>query len=706
MPDAKANSTPDTTKLFINRELSWLEFNDRVLQEGLAPELPLMERLKFLSIVSSNLDEFFLIRVAGLTQLRATGSRRKDPSGMTARQQLRAISERVHRMMAEQSAGIADVLAALSDKGVALLRRHEWSPQQAEFLKVYFQRELAPILTPLAPGKLESVPLLPSLQLNVGVVLAGSQGQDEPAIVVMPVPTGSSRFVALPAIGRTELAPLEDVIAANADTMFPSRTVLATTVFRITRDADVAIDEDEAGDILHVVEQAIQDRRRREAVRLEISANPHDAVRAWLSDLLDVTDEAVYEIDGLLDAAALMEVASRRGAESLHDPEWSPQPPQDLVGADDLWSAIRARDVLLLHPYESFDPVVELVDLAADDANVRAIKQTLYRTSGQSPIIQALERAALAGKQVTVLVELKARFDESRNVEWARRLENAGCHVIYGVAGYKTHAKALLVVRQEGGVVRRYVHLSTGNYNDKTARLYSDIGLLTAEPEIAAEVSAFFNLVTGGSDATELTKLTMAPTGMRRRFHDLIEREIDVSTPGQPGLIMAKVNSLEDPDICLALARAGQAGVNVMLNVRGICCLRPGVKGLSENVEVVSIVDRFLEHARVFYFRNGGHEEVYLGSADWMGRNLDKRLELLFPVLDPDLRRRIVGYLEIYFADNLKARRLLADGTYEPIRRPGKAIRSQLELYQGAVAAVKRARQSTVRFRPLRRPES
>jgi polyphosphate kinase len=646
-----------------------------------------MERLQFLSIVSSNLDEFFLIRVAGLTQVRAAGLRRRDPSGMTARQQLRAISERVHRMVAEQSAGIAEVLAALGDKGVALLRRHEWSPQQAEFLKAYFEKELAPILTPLAPGKPEAVPLLPSLQLNVGVILAGPGDEAEPTIVVIPVPSGSSRFVALPASGRTELAPLEEVISVNAETLFPNHTVVATTVFRITRDADVAIDEDEAGDILEVVEQAIQDRRRRTAVRLEISANPHGAVRAWLAEILGVTDEEVYEIDGLLDAAALMEVASRHGPESLHDADWPPQPPQGLVGAEDLWSAIRARDVLLTHPYESFDSVVELVDLAADDANVRAIKQTLYRTSGDSPIIQALERAALAGKQVTVLVELKARFDESRNVEWARRLENAGCHVIYGVAGYKTHAKALLVVRQEGGVVRRYVHLSTG-------------------PEIAAEVSAFFNLVTGGSDATELTRLTMAPTGMRRRFHDLIEREIDVSTPGQPGLIMAKVNSLEDPDICLALARAGQAGVKVMLNVRGICCLRPGVKGLSENVDVVSIVDRFLEHARVFYFRNGGHEEVYLSSADWMGRNLDKRLELLFPILDADLRRRIVGYLEVYFADNLKARRLLADGTYEPIRRPGKAVRSQLELYQGAVAAVKRARQSTVRFRPLRRPES
>ena len=698
--------TPDLSdpSLYINRELSWLEFNGRVLAEGLSPELPPLERLKFLAIVSSNLDEFFLIRVAGLMQLRAAGSAKRDASGLTVREQLDAISARAHQMVAQQTSGIAEVLGLLREHGMVVLSPADWTAAQSEFLQTHFREDVGPVLTPLAVQQLDPMPLLPGMCLHVALVLAGQTPDDEPTLVVLPVPGQLARFVTVPGAEGTHLALLEDVIAAHAGQLFPDGNILAAASFRITRDADVAIDDD-AGDLLEAVQEAIQARRRRHAVRLVISADPHPHLRRWLLENLDLTEADVYEISGMLDAAALMELANRQGYEDLKNIDWPPQPPRDLIGSEDIFQTIRTQDVLLNHPYESFDPVVQLVAEAAEDPNVLAIKQTLYRTSGDSPIVQALQTAAESGKQVTVLVELKARFDESRNVDWARRLEDAGCHVIYGVAGFKTHAKALLIVRREAGVIRRYVHLSTGNYNDKTARLYCDIGLMTAEADLTQDVANFFNLVTGSTEGAEYAKLTIAPTGLRRKFRELIEREIEVSTPEQPGLIVAKVNSLEDADICEALYRASQAGVQIRLNVRGICCLRPGVKGASRNIEVRSIVDRFLEHARVFHFRNGGHEEVYFSSADWMGRNLDKRLELMFPILDPRLRRRVVGWLDMYFADNLKAKRLLKDGSYEPVQAPGKAVRAQLELYQEASDAARAAERMTMRFRPLSGPQ-
>jgi len=390
--------------------------------------------------------------------------------------------------------------------------------------------------------------------------------------------------------------------------------------------------------------------------------------------------------------------------QGLRAGDWFPQEPADLIGAEELWPAIRERDVMLFHPYERFDPVIEMVQNAADDPAVLAIKQTLYRTSGDSPVVRALARAAENGKEVTVLVELKARFDETRNVNWARQLEDAGCHVIYGIAGFKTHAKALLVIRREAGRLRRYVHLSTGNYNDRTARLYSDIGLMTCDGELVSDVAAFFNLLTGLSEAVEWQQLVIAPTDLRTRLKDLIKREIQVSTPDHPGLIMAKINSLEDQDVCRALHEASQAGVDIMLNIRGICCLRPGIKGISERICVRSIVDRYLEHARIFYFANGGHEEVYLSSADWMRRNLDRRLELLFPVRDGRIRRRLVGILKILFKDNVKAWELLRDGRYRRVARKGRAVRAQKAFYEDAVAAVRAAERGTHRFRPRTRP--
>ena len=427
--------------------------------------------------------------------------------------------------------------------------------------------------------------------------------------------------------------------------------------------------------MLHAVEKAVFDRRRRPAVRLIISARPDQRIKSWLTAWLHLGAEEVYEIDGPLDSAALMEIANWPGFDDLRNSDWPPQPPRDLIGAENLWDALQDHDVLLMHPYESFDPVVRLVEQAADDPDVLAVKQTLYRTSGDSPIVRALGRAAQNGKEVTVLVELRARFDEARNVQWARRLEDAGCHVIYGIAGYKTHGKALLIVRRQQQRIQRYVHLATGNYNDRTARLYSDLGLMTTDRDIAADVAAFFNLLTGCSEAVGWLKLCIAPTGLRQRFIDLIEREIQASTPDRPGLIMAKVNSLQETEICRALYRASQAGVKVLLNVRGICCLRPGVFGVPENIEVRSIIDRFLEHARIFYFRNGGHEEVYLSSADWMARNLVKRLEILFPIDDANLRRRLIDILNTCFADNVKSRRLCRDGSYEPVGRDGPRVR-------------------------------
>jgi len=702
-----ANVNIDSPEHYISRELSWLEFNDRVLREGLDGSIPLLERLKFLSIVSSNLDEFFMIRVAGLKQQAAANVRRRDISGLTPHQQLDRIAERTTRMVAEQADAIAQVTAELAKAGVHVLDPSQLTAEQRRFALSYFQAEVLPVLTPLAVEAPDALPALPGLRLMLALRLvpAGNGAADE-RIAVVPVPGGLPRFVALPAETGLHVARLEDLIAAHADELFPGSEVRARLVFRLTRDADVAIQEDAAGDLLEAVEKAVGARGRRSVVRLELSARPDRRLRKWVMNWTGAKARDTYEIGGMLDAAALMELAARPGAEQLAQPDWPPQPPRDLVGTDDLWQTLQEGDVLLLHPYESFEPVVRLVRQAAEDPNVLAIKQTLYRTSGDSPIIAALESAARSGKQVIVLVELKARFDEQRNVDWARRLEEAGALVIYGIAGYKTHAKALLIVRREAHRIRRYLHLSTGNYNDKTARLYSDIGLMTSDNEFTADAAAFFNLLTGVSEAVGWSKLAIAPTRLRRRFIELIEREGQAATADAPGLIIAKTNSLQDKQICQALYRASQAGVEVRLNVRGICCLRPGVKGLSENIEVTSIVDRFLEHARIFYFRNGGHEEVYLSSADWMTRNLDKRLELLFPVTAPPQRQRLIEILKTFLADNVKARRLLPDGTYQRVERTGRRVRAQERFYRDAVEAAHATGQPPERFRPLTRPDA
>ncbi len=687
--------------LYINRELSWLEFNHRVLEEGLDADLPLLERLKFLSIVNSNLDEFFLVRVAGLMRRRVAKARHRDPAGMTAAEQLATIGRRVHRMVEQQAAGVHEVFARLHEHGLHIRGREQWTEEHRKFVRTYFAGELQPILTPLAIGELASGPLLPNLQLHVAALLTGAGER----VVVVPVPSQLPRWIGLPAEEGVHLAPVEDVIAASLGAMFPGAEVVAAAAFRITRDADVILqDDEEIDDLLRAMEEVVLSRRRRDPVRLTVSARADPRLRKWLAGWLKLDEAQVYEVDGPQEAAALMELSVRPGFDELKIDDWQPQVPRDLIGTDDLWDAIQDHDVLLMHPYESFDPVVKLVEQAAEDPQVLAIKQTLYRTSGDSPVVQALARAARNGKEVTALVELKARFDEWRNVNWARRLEDAGVHVIYGVAGFKTHAKALLVVRRQEHI-QRYVHLATGNYNDRTARLYSDFGLMTCDRDLVSDVAAFFNLLTGYSESVGWAKLAVAPIGLLQKFLDLVEREIQASSPDRPGLIMAKTNSLEEPEICRALYRASQAGVKVMLNVRGICCLRPGLAGVSENIEVRSIVDRFLEHARIYYFRNGGHEEVYLSSADWMRRNLKKRLELLFPVTDPGHRRRLIDALRTYFDDNVKAWQLQSDGTYQRVARKGPRVRAQQKFYRDAVSAVREAAHAAPQFRPLTRPK-
>lgn len=704
MPKQDELKSPE---LYLNRELSWLEFNERVMQEGLSDQVPLMERVKFLAIVSSNLDEFFMIRVAGLMHQRSAKVRRRDPAGLTAIEQLHRIAERAHKLVADQTAGICHVLSRLSEHGLRVRERKDWSAAQEKFLRNHFSREILPVLTPLAVQELSPCPLLPSLRLHIGLVLRPSAEEQAEAlekIAVVPVPSQMARFITVPSESGLELARLEDVIAANLDLLFSGCEILATAVFRITRDADIEIQDDDASDLLHVVEQAVVTRRRRSAVRLEVSAEGDSRILDWLKASLELEPEEIYAIGGMLDATALWWIAGRPGFESLKYPDWTPQQPADLIGVDDIWQALQDKDVMLFHPYESFDPVVQLVERAADDPDVLAIKQTLYRTSGDSPIVRALERAAQSGKEVTALVELKARFDEARNVAWARRLEDAGCNVVYGIVGLKTHAKALLIVRRESGRVRRYVHLATGNYNDRTAKIYSDVGIMTSNRDVAADVAAFFNVLTGYSESVGWSKLTCEPGRLKQRFLDLIEREIQVSTPDRPGLIMAKVNSLQDKEVIRALYQASQGGVKVMLNVRGICCLRPGIEGVSQNIEVRSIIDRYLEHARIFYFRNGGHEEVYLSSADWMTRNLEKRLEIIFPVTAANVRRRLIDIVKVYFADSRKAWQLQTDGSWQRVAKKGK-VRAQERFHEQAVEAVQIAEQSLLQFQPLKAPE-
>lgn len=692
----------NSTRYFTNRELSWISFNQRVLELAQRPSLPLLEQLKFLAIFSSNLDEFFMIRVAGLNQQIDAGIRKRGIAGRTPLQQLREISLRVHNLLEEHTATAGRVFEDLRKHGLIILRRSEWSNAQRTYLKDYFEKEVLAVLTPLAVEKLQPCPLLPSLQLNVALTLkAASEDPEACRLLVIPVPDIFPRFLTLASKEGTYLAAIEDVIADNAASLVPGRRVQSVDFFRLTRDADVMVKEDEAGDLLDVIETAVIERRRRIAVRLEISTRASQILRQWLKHEYDLKYMQIYEVDGLQDAKAFWQIVNRTGFDRLRYSDWSAQAPLDLLGFDSIWEAVADHDVMMYHPYESFEPVVKLLQAAAEDSSVLAIKQTLYRTSSDSPIIRAIEQAALNGKEVTVLVELKARFDEAQNVQWARRLEDAGCHVIYGIAGLKTHAKALLIIRREQGRIRRYVHLSTGNYNDKTAKLYSDIGIFSCDSKLATDVASLFNLLTGVSETVGWSKLTIAPVNLKKRFIELIDRETKASSKDRPGLIMAKVNSLQDKEICQALYGASQKGVKILLNVRGICCLKPGIKGISENIEVVSILDRYLEHARIFYFANGGHSEIYLSSADWMTRNLDKRFELLFPIADSAHKKRCKKILDTCFTDNTQSWQLLSNGTYVPVETAKKKVQAQHTFYEEISSGHQKNRQKMPRFRPV-----
>ena len=686
----KSESTP----LFFNRELSWLEFNRRVLEEAMDPSVPLLERLKFLCIVSSNFDEFFQIRVAYVKRQILSGNQVNCPSGLRPSEQLDRIRKEVREIVDLQYRTLyEEILPGLADHGIRYLKPTEWDLKHLEYIETLFERELFPVLTPIRVSPGPSFPAIRNLRLYIAYLLQKEPGVEDgeegnERIALIQVPESFPRIVYLPSEeDKIAFTVLEYVIQKYGERLFPGYQVQDSFVFRVTRDADLGVDEERDDDFIDAMVEVLAQREQSPAVRLSC-VKGSERLRDSIAAMLDLGLPDVYEIPGPLDLGSLMSLVSLSGFESLRDVPWNPLPSPSLPEDEPYWSVLSRTDVLLHHPYESFHHVVTFLNQAATDPDVLSIKITLYRTSFDSPIIQALEQAVRNKKQVTALVELKARFDEERNIEWASRLEKAGVIVIYGVAHLKVHAKALLVVRREGNTVRRYAHLSTGNYNEKTARLYTDIGLLTSREDITYELALFFNAVTGYSAIPNLRRLAMAPTGLKGRLLTLIEREIARTTKESPGLIMAKMNSLADTDIISALYRASQAGVRVLLNVRGICMLVPGVEGLSDRITVVRIVDRFLEHSRIFYFQNGGSEEVYCASADWMNRNLERRIELMFPIDQRELRKRLIQLLKLYFKDNQKASLLLPSGKYAR-KKPEKGdpfIRAQHVLYHEMVA--------------------
>jgi polyphosphate kinase len=650
---------------FINRELSWLAFNERVVEEAADPSNPLLERVKFVAIAVSNLDEFFMVRVAGLVHAVVDGDKTTDAAGLTPARQLDAIQSRAHDMIARiYELANRELLPALRAAGIRVLAWRELPLSTQQALSAYFRDEVLPVLTPLAIDMSRPFPLLTSLSLNLALRLPPSSSDSDPRIAIVQVPQGLTRLVPVAASDRCEFILLEDIIKEHLSDLFPGQTIVESALIRLARDAELELDDEGGRTQLEAVERELRRRRKSDVVRLEVTSDISSELLALISERLDVGPEDVYQINGPLDLRVLMQLVELPGFDTLRDEPHRPVATLESEHRTNLFSVIDEHDLLIHHPYESYDPVLALIDQAASDPAVVAIRQTLYRTSAGSPIIASLQRAAEANKQVTVLVELTARFDEERNITWARALEEAGAHVIYGVRGYKTHAKLCLIVRRTPRGLRRYVHLGTGNYNERTARLYTDFSLLTSSQVFAEDATAVFTALTGYSDPPRLKRLVMAPTALRVRLLKLIDRERRRAEAGQPAEIAAKMNSLTDEEIIVALYRAAESGVSIRLNVRGMCSLRPGVPGLSERIEVVSIVDRFLEHSRIYTFLNGGDQEVYLASADWMNRNLDKRVELMFPVESAEHKAKVLAALNAMFADNVKARSLAPDGTY------------------------------------------
>lgn len=680
---------------FTNRELSWLAFNKRVLSEAKDNHLPLMERLKFLSITASNLDEFFMVRVASLKDQVNAGYTKKDIAGMTSKEQIDAILKETHKFTtAQYNTYNRSFLPSLKKNGLKIVTEFEkLTEEQADYVDNYFQKEVFPVLTPMAVDSSRPFPLIRNRSLNIGALLMDKKKKGTIDFATVQVPSVLPRVVTIPTDGDncTTVILLEQIIEKNIQKLFLNYRVLCQAPFRVMRNADLSIDEDEAADLLIEIEKQLKKRQWGEAIRLEVEDNIDKRLLKTLRKEFDLSEDAIFKINGPLDLTLLMKVYDIEGFDHLKEPKYIPQQPKMLDASRDLFEQIREHDILLHHPYETFDPVVNFVKKAASDPNVLAIKQTLYRVSSHSPIIASLAQAAENGKQVSVLVELKARFDEENNIVWAKKLEKAGCHVIYGLVGLKTHSKITLVVRKEEDEIRRYVHLGTGNYNDSTAKLYTDMGMFTSKTRYGEDATAVFNMLSGYSEPLVWNKLSLAPLWLRGKFLSLIEREKEHAKNGRPARIIAKMNSLCDPGIIEALYDASEAGVEIDLIVRGICCLRAGIKGLSEHIRVRSIVGTFLEHSRIFYFENNGNAEYYMGSADWMPRNLDKRVEILFPIEDPILQEEIYHILHIQLSDTKKAHLLMPDGHYVKVDQRGKTpLNSQLYFCEEAMANAKK----------------
>ena len=703
---------------YVNRELSWLKFDERVLSEARDKSLPLFERLKFLSITSSNLDEFFMVRIASLKDMVNAGYKKKDIAGMTPQEQLGALNEKTHAFCEKQYTTYnRSLLPKLSEAGLEIVTFNSLSEKEEEFLEEYFHKNVYPVLTPMAIDSSRPFPLIQNKTLNIAALIK-SRNKDkkekkEYDIATVQVPSVLPRVILLPQKDgpkrKCRVILLENVIEHYLDVLFLNHEIICSASYRIMRNADLSIDEDDAEDLLKEIEKSLKMRQWGEVIKFEYEERMDKRLVKYLKKQFKVHSCDMYAFNGPLDLTFLMKCYGIEGFEDLKEAPYIPQKNKKLRADKNIFNQIRKGDVLLHHPYESFDPIVAFIKQAAEDENVLAIKQTLYRVSGHSPIIAALAQAAENGKQVTVLVELKARFDEENNINWARKLEKAGCHVIYGLVGLKTHCKIALVVRREADGIRRYVHLGTGNYNDSTAKLYTDTGMFTCRNAVGEDATAVFNMLSGYSEPANWNQLIVAPIWMKKRFLEMIARETQNAKEGKPAKIIAKCNSLCDRKIILALYEASCAGVQIDLIVRGICCLVAGKPGVSENIRVRSIVGTFLEHARIFYFYNDGNEEVYMGSADWMPRNLDRRVEIVFPVEAPDLKEKAKHILDVQLRDTLKAHCLLEDGTYRKVDRRGKeAVEAQKTFCEEAIAAANESKEKVRKkrtFDPLFSPQ-
>lgn len=677
----KSNVQEQVTSRYLNRDLSWIEFNRRVLEEAQDEETPLLEKGKFLAISASNLDEFMSVRVAGLRELQKSGYTKRDFTGYTPSGLLRRVMKRTSGFVGEQYKTYRDFHRQLVKEGIRIQSCEELNQTQTKAMDHYYHESVYPVLTPMAIDQARPFPLVNSLTLYLAVVLTRQEGGSEEPLhfAIVRVPSNLSRLVPVPMRGKNKYSfiLLEDLIKQHIHTLFSGYTPLSVHSFRLTRNSDLSLDEEGAEDLLEEVEKEVRKRRWGAPVRLEVEKNIHPYALEQLIEEFEIAN-SVFEIEGIMDLSCLMKLPELlRDHNHLKYPEMQAAYPKELVEAESLFDVLRSQDVLIYHPYESFEAVNDFIMEAAEDPQVLAIKITLYRVSGNSLLVRALERAAEEGKQVTVALELKARFDEERNIAWARRLEKAGCHVVYGLVGLKTHAKITQIVRQEENGLRRYIHVGTGNYNENTAKFYTDVGLFTSDPEIGEDVSTLFNEITGYSEMPELNKLIAAPKRMLIELSKLIDRETANAAMGKPARIIAKVNSLSNQTIIDKLYLASQAGVRIDLIVRGVCCLRPGVPELSENITVRSILDRYLEHSRLFYFENGGQPETWLSSADWMTRNLTRRIEVMCPVKSPATRDSLIRILQLHMKDTAKARHLQSTGQYTRSPEGTTPFRSQ-----------------------------